>query len=251
MPTIISWNTRGECMSRLTANYGKLFSPDHYNIVMIQEAGNVTYTNGTLFDQQFGSTIRENQGHKFKASFYEQPDVGNKRCTTGMLVENGFGSSPNIFRLKTDDTDTDIKLGKRPIVCFDCKWSSVSEGTNHFIFATVHLTACEYKAVRELESLNKLFNKKFITDKDGNKYHWLIMGDFNCDASELEMSEDMNIAYPDGATHEAGKTLDFAMYSQSFKDEILKGELKLQVGGVQEDKSVPISSDHVPVYCTF
>ena len=227
MPRIISWNTQGDSISKLSEVYGKLLSSGNDNIIMIQEAGNVVAMYGSTFQKSYGSSTRG--GHSFDATFYAQTNAKNQRCTTGMLVENGF--TVNAFNPFVTTT------GRRPVVACECSYED-----QDFVFATVHSTANEHPAKKELLEINRMFKNKY-----DDVCPWLVMGDFNCDAEKLDF-DDINISFPDSQTQENGNTLDFAIFSDSMLDAL--GEVNVEIYSDPEGY-VPLESDHFPVYCEF
>lgn len=227
---IISWNTQGSCMSKLSEAYGELLSSGNDNIIMIQEGGNVGQPNGTQFSHTFGTSSR---GHNFQACFFEQPNAKIKKCTTGMFVENGFTIQNNIFCYPG--------MGERPIVTCECTYTYSNGSKQDFVFATVHSTASEPLAEDELADINLAFRNQY--DRYG--IPWLIMGDFNCQADKFNSEYPINISYPPNMTHQNGKTLDFALYSDN-----LSGKIKVHICS-DSDNEVPADSDHFPVYCEF
>lgn len=225
MPRIISWNTRGDCVSKLNAAYGTLLSGRNDHIIMIQEGGNVGQPSGTQFPVRFGTATR---GHNFTACFFDQPASKIEKCTTGMLVENGFAISNQIFCY--------TPIGKRPIVTCECTY-----GGKNYVFATVHSTAAETLAEEELQDINLAFRNQY----DRDRIPWIVMGDMNCQADTFSSDYPINISYPPNMTHERGKTLDFAIYS-----DLLQRKINVEICADSEG-SVPISSDHFPICCEF
>lgn len=209
-------------MRRLSESYSGLLSSGNGNVIMIQEGGNVGSKSGTQFPFTFS------RRHEFNACFFEQPYSKKQQCTTGMFVESGFTIKDQIFCYSG--------VGKRPIVTCECTY-----GTQEYVFATVHSTAAERLAEEELQIINLSFRNQY----DCNGIPWIIMGDLNCQADEFVPDYPINISYSPGMTHQNGKTLDFAVYS-----DLLKGKINVRICS---DLSgyVPASSDHFPIYCDF
>lgn len=228
---IISWNTQGDSLNKLNSAYNGLLSSCNDNIIMIQEGGNVGQPNGTQFSHTFGTSSR---GHKFQACFFEQPNAKIQKCTTGILVEEGF----NNVNFKSYQG-----IGKRPIVVCECTCAHPTLGTRAFVFATVHLTASEHTAEEELQDTYISLAHQYGL----NNVPWLLMGDLNCQADKLNPDIPMNISYPSNRTHQRGKKLDFAVFSDSMKlIASIDTRICSDTGGY-----VPLSSDHFPVYCEF
>lgn len=225
MPRIISWNTRGSYLSKLNAAYGVLLSDKKDNIIMIQEGGNVGQASGTQFPVTFGAGSRN---HIFNSCFFDQPGSKNKKCTTGILVEDGFTINNQIFCY--------TPIGKRPIVTCECIYMR-----SRYVFATVHSTAEEILAEEELQDINLAFRNQY----DRNNIPWIIMGDLNCQADTFSSDYPINVSYPNNMTHENGKTLDFAIYS-----DLLKGKINVKMC-TNLKGILPNSSDHFPICCEF
>lgn len=230
MPRIISWNTQGDSAGKLNAAYGGLLSNRDDNIILIQEGGNIGYPSGTQFSHTFGSSSR---GHSFQVCFFDQPGAKKRQCTTGIFVENGFMLTKPIFCYPG--------MGKRPIVTCECIYTYPGNVQKKFVFATVHSTADEPIAEEELEDINLAFRNQY--DREGTP--WLIMGDFNCQADEFNSEYPINISYPPNITHQNGKILDFALYSDN-----LRGSINVRICS-DSDSKVPANSDHFPIYCEF
>lgn len=229
MPRIISWNTQGDFLNKLGASYNALLSNSNDNIIMIQEGGSL---NRFVSNQCDNVNIPFEVGlgdHNFNAYFYEQPHSKNSRCSIGMLVEKGgFGINECVFKYTA--------IGKRPIVTCEC----ICIGSRQeFVFATVHSTAYEKVAKDELNDIFSSFNMQYPDTP------WLIMGDFNCQADKLDLECITNISFPYSITHQSGKILDFALYSDS-----LKGKINIKICS-DSSGMVPLSSDHFPIYCEF
>ncbi|MDE6597695.1 MAG: endonuclease/exonuclease/phosphatase family protein [Clostridia bacterium] len=221
MPTIISWNTQGNCLTKLSEAHEMLFSPARDNIIMIQEAGNIQLEN-INFGRQ-----REPNYHNFNSRFFEQQDALNIRCTTGMLVEDSYVNRSEIFQ---------YAFLRRPIVC--CEFLN---GNEKYVFATVHLTANAQAAAQELIDINLAFRNQY-----DRGVKWIVIGDFNCQPNEINSNIPINISHPHRATHRSGRILDYAIYSDS-----LRGRIQVNFGGASGYPSVPLCSDHYPIYCRF
>lgn len=229
MPRIISWNTQGSGIAKLYENYKILLTVPN-NIIMIQEAGNVGKGSGESFDVTYGTSSR---GHHFTGCFFEQPDVGNIRCTTGILVEKTITKNP-IFHFCYLDC-------KRPVVYFEYTLHNVTTGNDEkFVFATAHLTANESKAKNELTTIFNTFEREF------NNAHWIIMGDFNCNAITAKTICHNQISSPPGPTHQSGRILDYALHSKN-----LIGVIKVINGVPNDEHMMPLNSDHYPISCSF
>ncbi len=231
MPTIISWNTRGNYSARLSESYGKILGKDG-NIILIQEAGKVDYPDETVFMQSFGS-------HNFYAFFCSHEDAKNPRCTTGLLVEDTFNTE-EFFIL---ESPKDVKAGQkkgRPIVC-----AKINFGEQSLVVATAHLTACQSVAKKELKTTDKILKTEF---SETPNVDWIAMGDFNCDVNYLREQdiEGLFLSVPDTPTHESGKTYDFAMFSEDPGDSI-----EVTTACPNDETFIPPQSDHFPVYCKF
>lgn len=226
---IISWNTQGDGLNKLNSAYSGLLSHSNDNIIMIQEGGNVGQPNGTQFSHTFGTSTR---GHNFQACFFDQPGAKIEKCTTGILVEDGF----TVINFKAYKG-----IGKRPIVVCECTYTHPVFGMRSFVFATVHLTASEHTAEEELQDTYISLAHQYGL----NNTPWLLMGDLNCQADKLNPDIPMNISYPSNMTHQKGKKLDFAVFSDSMKS---LTTINTRVCSDMEDY-IPLSSDHFPVCC--
>ncbi len=228
MLTVISWNTRGDSINKINEVYDLLFSRAHNNVIMIQEAGNVGHYNGEEFPVTFGR--RDGDYYGFTGCFFGQAGALNPRCTTGILVEECSVRTKTIFCYPP--------LRKRPIVCCEC----VGNDGQKYALATVHSTANEGIAMDELNDINLAFRYQYA----GADIKWLVIGDLNCQAERVVPDLPMNLICPSTATHESGKTLDFALYSDN-----LKGQINIRLGGASGSSVIPAASDHFPICCTI
>lgn len=226
MPKIISWNTQGNGRSKLNSTYSLLLEKKNDNIIMIQEGGDFCKNYGEVFQYSLGV-------HNFNAIFFDQPNAKSIRCTTGMLVEDGFKSVQ--FKAYPG-------YGKRPIVICECTYPD-SYDKRAYAFATVHLTANEIAAKKEIQDTYNFFFNQY-----GNTCTpWLIMGDMNCRPQDLKVDFEMNISYPNGMTQQGGKTLDFAVFSDSMKS---IANIDVQYC-CDTNVNIPMGSDHFPICCKF
>lgn len=221
MPRIISWNTQGNCMNKLDQAHGGLLSCGNDNIILIQEGGNIGQPYKNTFQKSFGR-------HSFTACFFEQTGVKNLRCSTGMFVENGFFIVDTIFAYQDD------KICRRPIVTCHCRYKD-----SYFVVATVHCTANQQIAAEELEEINRAFRNEY----DREDIPWFIMGDFNCQVGKCKFTSSINISYPPNMTHQNGKTLDFAMYSDHWSKKI-----NVRICS-DPNGQVSLLSDHFAICC--
>lgn len=219
---IISWNTQGDGIKKISESCGVLFQSGIPSIFLIQEAGEVCKSYGTLFTTSFGR-------HEMNGYFVEQENVKNPRCTTGIFAEHSS---------LTGNFTKHEKIAKRPIVCLEFSTSSGS-----YVVATIHATADRPTATKELADAEQ-YLKQTYSAKNG----WLLMGDFNCEPDDLTEAgiPGTNIAASGRATQKSGGNLDYAIFSNS-----LIGKVAVRFGVPGDPYFVPLSSDHYPVYCTL
>lgn len=218
---IISWNTQGDGIKKISETCGAFFASGAASIFLLQEAGSVCKTYGRTFTTSFGR--RSMSGY-----FAEQDNVDNLRCTTGIFAENTLNGS----------FEQQDQIAKRPIVCLN-----LYTATGNYIIATIHATANHHVSTGELLTAFQALNQTYA-----GKSGWLLMGDFNCEPAEL-ISKGIpknNIAASGKATHQSGRQLDYAIFSNS-----LIGRVAVKFGTPGEPGFVPLSSDHYPVYCTL
>ncbi len=220
---IVSWNTFGAGIEKISEVYGKLFLNGYQNIILVQEAG-------AFKDEYYFKCLSHKFGTKeYYGYFVPQPNAKNERCTTGIFAEKTlFTSVPTFTFLERKD--------KRPVVCVN-----IGSESKSFLLATVHATACEYLAKGEIASIFGQLaakNPKF-----------LLMGDFNCNPDRLLKEEKIpakNISFPVPLTQRSGGTLDYAVFSDNFS-----GIIKVQAGCPKDPKFFPGTSDHIPVFVQF
>ncbi len=217
---VISWNTRGVVREKISEVYGSLFIGGCKNIFLIQEAGADPYkTLRTTVTCEIGTK-------KFDGFFVEDPYAKNERCTTGIMVEKDAPAS-------AAPTFGEIPSGQhRPAVM-----TTIACGTKPFILATVHAIAREDKAKEEIHDLYKSLNAFGID--------WILMGDFNCEPEALlKTGFPVNqMSFTKEATHDSGKTLDYAIFSPGFINKI-----KVNLGFPAKPGFTSTGSDHSPVY---
>lgn len=221
MINIVSWNTQGDGIRKISDSCGDFFTSGAASILLLQEAGSVCKTYGQTFTTPFGR-------HNMIGYFAEQDNVDNLRCTTGIFAENTL----------TGSFEQQNQIAKRPIICLN-----LFAATGNYIIATIHATANHHVAANELLTACQFLNHIYA-----GKSGWLLMGDFNCEPSEL-ISKGIpatNIAASGKATQQSGSQLDYAVFSNS-----LIGRVAVNFGVPNGSGSVPLSSDHYPVYCTL
>lgn len=237
MPTLISWNTQGDGLNKLSNEYSNLLSNNHDNIIMIQEYGNPEKVNELIAKtvEYFGR--KAGDYHSFRVDYAKEDGSKNFRCTTALFVENGY-TGVEFYTLPTD-YPTNHKINgidiKRPVVYCRCQW-----GQEEYYFGTVHLTACPSVAKTQLKTIYDEFKKMLHGKK------WIIMGDFNCEPKQTDPQIRSEISYTNISTHEHGKILDYAIFSDA-----LTGQIDVNKGGARGDSFVPATSDHWPIHCIF
>lgn len=207
---------------------GSLISNDRKDILLIQEAGATDPGSNKLTDIKDVTIGQKN----FKCIFQVDSKAQNKRCTTGILVEDDLYSEAVV---KFDSLQ--INGIRRPVVYCTLQ---INEYPPLYI-ATIHATACSKISRQEIEIINNKFSN--LTKKIG--WEWILMGDFNVTPDILSQTgvPNNNIISPSEFTHvnindpSKNATLDYAVVSDAFVD-----NLSIYCGEYSG------TSDHIPVY---
>lgn len=224
---ITSWNTFGACIGKISQVSGSLISNDRKDILLIQEAGSTDSECAQLIGKKNLTIGRK----KFKCLFKDDLRSTNKRCTTGIFVEEDLYSESAV---KLDSLQIDGI--RRPVVFCTLQ----PDGYSPLYIATIHATACSRISIKEIDKINKKF-KKFSKELG---WQWILMGDFNVEPNTL-MQEGVpanNIINPDQYTHinindpSKNAILDYAVVSN--------GLTNLSVNCCEYSGT----SDHIPVY---
>lgn len=196
---VISWNAQGGALGKL-GNIQSLFSSSHEHILLIQELGNPD--DFTVIDDAAHSI-----GHKkFRYTARPQKDAENKRCSVGLFFETNDSQVRNI-------QVEEIPGIKRPFIYMD----TIIDGKGHkLLIATMHATSGNpVKAKYEIERV-----AEYLSKKAGNPM-WILMGDFNLDASKTEnmdflKSMGIQIKTTGTSTQRSGGILDYALFSPNY-----------------------------------
>lgn len=225
---ITSWNTFGSCISKISSVSGKLISSKRRDILLIQEAG----ATDNECNELIGSKDITLGNKRFKCFFQDDENAQNKRCTTGILVEEGLWSEATV---KFDSLT--LSGVRRPVVFCTLQ----PKGYPPLYIATIHATAYSRISVEEINLINDKF--RAIARQVG--WQWILMGDFNAEPNLLQKKgiPIANMVYPMENTHiniddsSKNKILDYAIVSDG-----LKGNLNAYCLGYFG------ISDHIPVY---
>lgn len=225
---ITSWNTFGSSISKVSQVSGNLISSDRKDILLIQEAGATDSECNQLIGNKSVTIGRKN----FKCLFQDDLNAKNKRCTTGILVEEDLYSEAAV---KFDSLQ--INGIRRPVVYCTLQ----PKGYPPLYIATIHATACSSISKHEIE----IINNKFRNLTKQLDWQWILMGDFNVKPDILSQTgvPDENIISPSEFTHvninnpSKNAILDYAVVSDAFA-----GDLSVYCGEYSG------TSDHIPVY---
>lgn len=225
---LVSWNTFGNCISKISENYSNLMCKDHdcANILLIQEAGA-----GTPDDEiiTFASTSRDD--FIFWCNSQKPTGASNDRCTTSILrqinIDGTFSSHTVSFQRKEGSKTI---TASRPMLILQCAGINI---------ATIHAIACDRISPAEI--------KQAYDYLSGLGTEFILMGDFNCTPTLLESQgiNRRNIKYPPAPTQRSGRILDFALVSNGFP------AVNVKSGFPRSSGYASLSSDHIPVFVQF
>ncbi len=226
---IITWNCQGSAMAKLEASYSSLFRKDAYNILLIQELGQPKhwYINKENDDEQivYGSSSRGS--YVFNYLLHKPRKVENERCSLGILNEEPISQ---IYCFYPDWL-------KRP-----CLFTFIGSGTSIILVATMHATAdgghnASQEEIRKLISVLESGRIELMSGGYMNFHGWILMGDFNNIPKKLikKIPGNYEIFLPDTMTHEKGKILDYALYSNNVRIN------KIETVTVNQSDHYPIS----------
>lgn len=196
------------------------------HIMLIQEAGTQI-----AYDRLIGKVIGIEFGRKIFDGFFVPPlDVKNMRCTTGILIDRDVCSQWGAYQF---DYVYDENIA-RPIVCCDFKIDG-----EILRIATIHATARENIAVEEIKKVCYMLNA--WQENLALKSKWILMGDLNQCTDSLDgyiSDYNVNRISMDTPTHQGGRALDHALFSENYPIE--------DVQLCTPDHFM--GSDHIPVY---
>lgn len=189
--TITSWNCQGNSPDTISQSAGRIIHPQDSNIVLIQEAGSLGKCAGRIIDVKIA-------GKSYKAYFEEQEDASNKRCTTGILVDAKLWGS-----IVTTIDKCNFMGVRRPLV-----FCIIDLGPALLYVSTIHPTANHKTSKDEIKLICDSWTKTCRSTDNC----WILMGDMNCAADELDIKHACKIA-PDKPTQKSGQILDYAIMS--------------------------------------
>ena len=126
LTNIISWNTFGAGIQKLSSCYSDILLPEMANIILLQEAG-------AFEDYQYNNPIEITLGRfNFTGYFVKDNKANVQRCTTGILIQDGYFDN---WEFGTKDTNQG-----RPVVAV------YNPDTDYPVIATVHAIAEKHAA---------------------------------------------------------------------------------------------------------
>lgn len=195
--TIVSWNCQGDSIGTISKSSGAILKKEESHIILLQEAGAMQCKIGTEVSQEIGKK-------KYKAFYQEQEDANNKRCTTGILVDQMIANEFDARFLSES-----IDGVRRPLVI--CQ---LNINGKLLYVATIHATANQKDSEDEI----KVICKTLIDICSRLTASWILMGDMNHNAADMQEvleSYPCSVIAPDSFTQKSGGTLDYAIVANN------------------------------------